>query len=514
MRRRALALAGVLGFLALVHGLPHVPGDVPDSPAAAYPELARRAVDAAAGDDHPYPLHVDEHYHMARMAQIDRQAKVEIDDPYTGEPAGSGLFTTVSGFRTERGFDLAVAQVAQLTGADLAALFRFVPALWSAYLGLTLWLVLRPAPGALAAAAFTAMLPTTVRFLGVGFLVPSAFALPWILATLHVALHGRGGGRFFGLVLLITGAHFMHLVIGVLCIVTGLLAMMLRGGALRDRLAVAAGVLLPLLWIVPAAREDIVAAVSSEHTLPFAQDVFLVPGMLVYTLVVAGALAAVMRGDAATRPHRVLLALAVLLAASMAVSIALGHRNDATYSRVVHAFFLALAALAGLGLAVAVRTAARLAPERSRRPVAAAAVAAVAAVALAFPVQALLAEPYYHVFDEPSWRRVQAFAASPAGPDDTFLAHPWQAPVLTAVSGARPYAVLYPGAPPLNGEDYTHYLATEGADADWLADREIAYVVAPVEPGAEHAVLAAGVYKIAAVTPEITPFPLETSETP
>jgi hypothetical protein len=531
--RRTLALVVLaIGLAAAwVHYIPHFPAesgaDLSRSPLDAYPTLLARTL----APDSPYPVHVDEHVHHALTAEIARTGKLAISDPYTGQPYAEGLFT-VSGFRQERGFDLAILQVSDVTGASVPTLQRFLPALWSGLLAVALYLVLRPAPGALAAAALTAMLPSTLRFLGVAFLIPSNFGLIWILATLFVALQADGARRFIGLLLLITAAHFMHLVIGVLCIVTGILATLMRPGHLGDRAALAAATLLPLAWIVPASYNDLSGAIRMENVLPFELELFGQPGLLFYAAALIGAVIVTLDPRRDTLPHRILLALATILTVLMAGSVVLDHHSDATYGRLVHAFFLCLCALAGLSLGHlgrwlaaaasrlaarrqatsgdsampvaaptedAVTPAARAADAASTPPhagVTAAVVAFLLLAVLATPLHHHLNEPYYRVWDDEGWASLHAFAAAEVQPGDVFLSHPWRAPTLNAVSGATPHAVLYPGAEPVNEADYVHYVTSRGADAAWLRERGIDWVISATPPNAANQTIGPGVYRL------------------
>lgn len=492
--RDAWGLLLVLPLVWVVHSLPHLPGQPVAGPLEAPGELADRGLDLVRGQDSPYPVHVDEHYHLAQLGELDRAAKVAIDDPYTGTAADLGLFS-VGGMRTERGWQVGLVQIHHLTGASFPTLAHFLPALWSAYLALVVWAALRPAPGALASAAFVVLIPTTVRFLGIGFLIPSSFALPWAIAVLSVALRAKGPGRFVALLLLITGAFFVHLVPGVLTLFVGLTAALIQPGAWRDRIALAVAVALPLVWIYPSLREEASAAVGSEHDLPFAAQVFQTGGSWVLGLAIAGTAWAWYRRDAATAPHRVLAAACAATAITMAVSMQADHHNDATYSRLVQPFFLALGCLAGLGVGAAMRWIAAF-PFRGRAVAGVAAGVILLGVAMLHPLQARLNEPYYRLFDEASWQAAADFAESAAGPDDVFLSHPWQAPVYNAVSGARPWTVLLPGIPPDRGEDYGYYLASGGANETWLSQRGITWIVSPVAPNAPHDALSTSIYRL------------------
>ena len=492
----AWGLLLVLPWLFLAHSLPHLPGDPAGNVLEVVPGLATRAVDLLGGDDLPYPVHVDEHYHMAVLGEIDRTGEVLVDDPYTGADDATPLLT-VSGMRSERGWQVAMVQVHQLTGVTFPAMTHFLPALWAAYLGLCVWMLLRPAPGALLAAALTAVLPTTLRFLGVGFLVPSAFALPWVVTVMAVTARGEGPGRLAALAALITGGFFMHLVPGTVALAAGCVTALLRPGTALQRVGLLAAILLPLVWIYPAIAADARTAVGSEHDLPFVETIFRQLGPILVGAAVVGTALAWFDPRRDFVAHRAWSLLVCGIMLSLVMSIANDHHNEATYARIIPSFFLGMSVLAGLGWGAAGRGL-RQVPWRPWLRVADAATPAAAgllvAVALLGPMQAHLAEPYYRVFDEPSWAAAKEFALV-GGTGDIFLSHPWQAPVLNSLTGARPQAVMIPGAGPVNDADYVHYLQTKGADPAWLAQRGITFVLHPIPPNAPHDVVADNVFR-------------------
>lgn len=491
----AMLVTGTVGLAVAVHSLPHLPGEASD-PWRAYPELAGRLLGLASGKDSPYPIHVDEHIRLAQQAQIDRQGSVQIDDPYTGLPEGRSLFS-VSGFREERGFNVAMVQLSHLTGLSLSAEARFVPALQAGLTAGLLYATLAPAPGAIAAAALVGILPTDVRFLGPGYLVPSSFALPWILAGIHVSLRAEGGRRLAALALIETGAFFMHLVPGVLTLSAATVAAALRPGRPSDRLALVGVSLVPLLWLGPLVFQDAARAVSGENELPFQPEVISSAGLLLLALAAAGAGLAFVRPER-SRVHSVFAILAMGILASMAASVHLDHHSDATYGRLVQPAFLCIAALAGLTIGTLASLARQRAPvePRARQALAIAGAALLVVVALAPAVATHLSTPHYRVFDRRSWSDARVLEASAVGPDDRFLADPWQAPVYNAASGARPHAVLFPGEGPAGGSDWSFYLRSNGASQEWFDERGIDYVIGPGPPHAEHEHLGGRVYRI------------------
>ncbi len=494
--RAEWGLLAIIPFLMLVHALPHIPGDAPDSPAGAYPELASRAVDALQGEQYKQPIHADEHIHQAWMAQVVRQETADIDDPYQGGKETGDLFT-VQGMRSERGWNVAIVQFSLLTDMSLLTVSRFLPAIWAGFLGLTVWAALRPAPGAVAGAAMVAILPTTLRFLGVGFLVPSSFAIPWIFVTLIVASKVSGAPRFFGLILLITAAHFMHLVLGMMSIAAAVAGTAVRGEPLVRRASMLIAALLPLLWILPATIADARDAVLSEHTLPFIPEIFRIPGLILYALAALGAALAFAKPALDNRSHRALALMAIPLTMSMFLSIINDHRNEATYARIIFAFFLSFTCLATYGLARGLQ----YLQERSRwpdlkRPALRHAVVALAVILLLpTPLAANMAEPYYRFFeDETTWDAAERLDDLALTAEDIILAHPERGPLYSAISGAR-LAVPFTPSDGAANNYWEYYVATGGADEEWLKDRAITYIIG-LAPNAPHEALGAGVFRL------------------
>ncbi len=485
----------VIPFVMLVHGIPHVPGDAVDGPLEAYPALAERTVDALRGEQYPYPVHADEGFHVAQRAQIVRQQTADIDDPYVGGKETEDLFT-VQGMRSERGWNVAIVQLSLLTDLSLLAAARFIPAIWAGFLALTVWAALRPAPGAIAAAAMVAILPTSVRFLGVGFLVPSAFALPWVFVTLIVASRVNGAQRFFGLLLLITAAHFMHLVLGMIAILAGVAGTMVRDEPLGRRGAMLAAVLLPLLWILPGTYVDARSAVLSEHALPFEEETFLMAGLALYILAAIGAMFAFMQPGKDNLAHRALALMAIPVTISLFVSVLNDHRNDATYSRIIFVFFLAFSCLAAYGVAAGIQwLQARLPQGALRQPWLRYGATVLAIMAfLPTPLAANIDQPHHQYYDDEAWESAQRLEAIGLTTSDIILALPEHGPMYAAVSGAL-LAVPFTPSEGAANEDWEYYVASSGADKEWLDSRGITFVVG-LPPNAPHRNIGSNVFQL------------------
>ncbi len=490
-------LAAIIPFLMLVHAMPHLPGDATE-PAGAYMGLVERAVGIIPGDDYPYPVHADEHIHQAWMAQVIRQQTADIDDPYVGGKETNDLFT-VQGMRSERGWNVAIVQLSLLTDVSLLTLARFLPAIWAGFLGVSVWAALRPAPGALAGAALVAILPSTLRFLGIGFLVPSSFALPWVIVTLIVASRVNGAPRFFGLLLLITAAHFMHLVLGVSSILAAIAGTLVRSEPIGRRAAMLLAALIPLVWILPASWADAKDAASSEHSLPFVPEIFLVGGVALYVFAAIGAIFAYLWPDENNRVHRALALMAIPLTLSLFLSVINDHRNDATYSRILFVFFLCFIGLASYGIGQGLAWLQRRAPWSGMHHPAMrhGAIALVVLLLLPVPLASNMDEPYYRYFDDEAWASARHLDGLDIGPQDILLSEPSQGPLYNAISGARLAVPFTPYGLAAN-DAWEYYVESGGADAKWLKERGITVVIG-MPPNAPHTDLGSDIYAVLSI---------------
>jgi hypothetical protein len=116
------------------------------------------------------PFHVDEWIHWSYTRAILEQATPSFINPYTG----TGTITT-----PQIGFHLITASLHWLTGTNLLTLFVFLPAFLGILLSITAFLIgnRSPRPFGLEAAFLVAFIPTTVRYLGPSFYVPSTLGL-------------------------------------------------------------------------------------------------------------------------------------------------------------------------------------------------------------------------------------------------------------------------------------------------------------------------------------------------
>lgn len=153
--------------------------------------------------DYRYPLHMDEWMHFG-------DARVLMDTGSLGYP---DLFDSGEAFSPdiEIGYHLWLGELQAITGISWPALFRFFPGVVLALLALLVYCLGRESRAGLAGAFFIALAPTTVRFLGPGFLVPVALGLLFIPLVFLVSREFSEGGKgtVFLLLLLFT-LLFVH----------------------------------------------------------------------------------------------------------------------------------------------------------------------------------------------------------------------------------------------------------------------------------------------------------------
>ncbi len=508
--RRVLEVVAVVlavGFVMGVTFIPHLDTQSRSDVEEGNPwvVLAGTTYDWVRGDweGYRFPVHVDEHVHWVHASAIQREDTRAYAHPYTGAEQVREEFE-LRGDVHYGIFHTGLAQAQELTGVSWVSVFQFLPAFWAGLIAVLVWGALRPWPGAPLAAALTGLMPTTVRFLGPGFLVPIAFGLAWVGALL-VLLPRMGESVRVALLalLLVFSAFFVHIIAGVVAL--GLLLAALpfaaarwEGAGARARLAgITVGAVLPMVWLYEAFFDEILAEVQRVGSLPLDVTVWAHMGVFFLVAWVVGlGLVAYRSPDRGRLPLRAASLLSVVLFGLLLANFVWLGPRLATYDRFHQPFLLVAAVPVAFVLFEASRAVARgvvwgvgWARERwggeavrgldgALRGFVVVGVVGVLFVGLASPaLSAALNEPYYRVIDEEDWERFVWVEENVGEEYEVFLAHPWKAPILTAMTGMQPYAWLSPGSPPVNGEAFVAYLQGTGNDTAWLVEREVSVVV-------------------------------------
>lgn len=159
------------------------------------------------GDTRTYPVHMDEYVHWGFALSIQQSGDADTHNIFAG--GGDGEFSLKEDLH-ERGFHVYLAALQEATGIPWTALFAFAPAIVAMLTALAVYVLARRWGAGLEAALFVAAIPTTLRFLGPGFLVPIAWTMPILVVGLHVLLHTRGFRTYMAIALLSAALWPIH----------------------------------------------------------------------------------------------------------------------------------------------------------------------------------------------------------------------------------------------------------------------------------------------------------------
>lgn len=512
---KALALVLALGFVFSVQFIPHLatferapPGDDPGLLQLGQ-AMGNYVRDYREG--YPWAIHVDEHFHASVISKVQDLDRLIPWDPYEETHGEFDAFGGLKGAIHERGYHIFMAQAQELTGISTYHLYQYGPAAWMVFTAFAVYALVRPHPAAIPAAAFVGLVPTTVRFLGPGFLVPIGFSLAWLPVAAILTGPARKKASAAGLLLtVVVWSFFVHLIAGFAALALVLGAALFSAGRHRKSAAILFLLgLVPTLWLARSFWGGIQAQIEREETLPIDFTIFDNFGFLMLFLWGAGIALYWLNppdGDEADHPATAAFGALSLVALGLIVGgVVFDWNRYATYTRMHPIFFLTAALPAGYAVyqvgawagAIAERIAGWAAskirrisrPDRVGKGIGVS-VAVLVALATAAPAasQAVgyhLDEGYYRVMQPEPWDAYtyvdETLPHGEEGPYDVFLAHPWRAPFLVEMTGKHPYAVMRPGGAPQNGDAWASYLQGQDDLSDYVMN-DITLVVGPRQP--------------------------------
>jgi hypothetical protein len=445
-------------------------------------------------EGYPYTIHADENVHWGYTAAVQRTGSVFVDWATGDEVDQEGIFSLGGGVH-ERGFHLLLGQAQELTGISWFHIFQYGPAAWFTFTAFGVYATLRPHPAAIPAAAFVGLVPTTPRFLGPAILVPIGFSLAWLPATQILAKRGRKSFRAAFLMLtVVVWAFFVHLIGGFAAVGLLLMGGLVGRAAQRKRAFGLLGLgLIPLAWLYRSFSQGVQVKIDRVGDLPIDFTVFDGFGLWAIGLWAAGCILApllVHRLDEdnviPTWAGTSMVSLGLIIA-----SVTLFEKRPyATYDRWHPVFFFTAAIPAAFAVTEAGRLAWRTLEESLpdnrtvQRGIPTAAVTVsilLAGTAASTGVAVHVDQAYYHTIQDRDWDRYTWIRDNVGEEYEVFLAHPWKAPVLGAMTGKDPYTYLAPGSPPINEEDYRDY-ARSGGSLEFFVMNDITLVATPGKP--------------------------------
>lgn len=139
-------------------------------------------------DGNPFPHHFDEWSHIAQARHLMGEGSHPRLNPYLPQEWA----WSVSGF--EHGFHVFLAEYSVLTGFDLVTGYQYLPALFTLFSALMLFLLVKkavnPTAGFLSLMFFVSI-KSNVNVLGNWFLTPSMMSVLFVFASFHFFLAGK-----------------------------------------------------------------------------------------------------------------------------------------------------------------------------------------------------------------------------------------------------------------------------------------------------------------------------------
>lgn len=348
----------------------------------------------------PSPVHMDEYVHWGYSEAILDARSVYFRDPFSGAHSDGAIDSVrFQDNLHERGFQALLAVWIDALGVEHEMVVVVAPPIIAVILALGLYSIGAIWGAALPTAACAALIPTSLRYLGPGFLVPIAAALPFLLLALFL-LFRRGHARTWVALAFVAGAlwtiHF-----AVAAVVPGIILLFALASA-REPARAAALAVLGLLPLLAAAPLLTMRFKPDPSPLPPELGNALIFGPLLFVL--AGLGVARLAGSEHPGARASGIAIGCTILAGMwfiTHRLETGEDPFGAYDRVPLLVTVLAAIPAGAALAAAPIAAAAFA-RRWRLEVLGVRVAALAMAALLIPVAAagaatMATEPRYHV---------------------------------------------------------------------------------------------------------------------
>lgn len=248
--------------------------------------LASAHWDPVAGIWSPYPVHLDEYFHWGfARASVD-QGTVGVGDPFTG---GARRHVELASDLHERGFQAFLGAFQQATAISWLDIFTFGPLALILLLMLCVFALLEPFGAGVEGALLLGFVPTTLRFLGPGFLVPITFAMPLVFAGLWLLVHGRSTAAVALLGIVAAALWPVHAMAALLLSAVTLVWLLTSGRLISARLASGLVVAVSFVAAWPYYGQLLRGDPSAGAWLPLDLEFVRAMGLFPLVLVTAGA---------------------------------------------------------------------------------------------------------------------------------------------------------------------------------------------------------------------------------
>jgi hypothetical protein len=434
-----------------------------------------------------YPVHVDEWTHLAYSEEMVQEADaVGVLNPFTGKDAGWSQ-------TMEAGFDLLWAMVKQVTDIPWTALFRYFPAVIFMLTVLSVYILGRREGFGWEAALCTCFVPTTIRFLGPGFMVPVALGLLFIPLSLFLAFNLRGWRSYLLLFILtsfLVSAH-AYTAVGLIIILAPYIVLNLRKNfrhSLGTALALVIPFLIPFLMIwFMWGNNIILSSLGAFFTtqpisgpeLAYILQVPYVYGFLPTFLFIVGIFMMARRGM--LKDYSLIIA-PVLLLLLIGLFANFQHGIQTLYDRSYLYLMLVMGIVGGYGLW---RIRSIKLPEKLKPTFISKNLGSFLCLLLLIPtiflsVRSHLDTYYYQMIDEQDYEIFTWIDENVGEEYDKAVLDPWRASAFTALTGRKVYARTV-AATTESGMKAREFIQGGCRDTDFLREHGISIIYTRIE---------------------------------
>lgn len=252
-------------------------------------------LDLFTGQRYDYPVHMDEYVHWGYAQAIIQDGSINFRNPFTGDSGGE---FSLENHLHERGYQAYLGVFQSVTGIPWLTLFEWGPVAIGIFLALAVYIIAKPWDAGLESALLVACIPTTLRFLGPGFMVPIVFSLPLVAVGLHALYHTRTGGGLVAFGAIAAGLWPIHVIGAFALFLLG--ALYALGAAMestRRALIVGAVVTLPFLAAWGFYSRLLDTGVLIDPSLPSAEGALLLFGIVPLLAAALGAAVLLFRAE-------------------------------------------------------------------------------------------------------------------------------------------------------------------------------------------------------------------------
>ena len=298
--------------------------------------------------NYPYPVHIDEWFHMAFSNEIIGKASVlSLNDPFSG---GVSLWNQ----SFELGFHLFFAVFHQISGIPWLDIVRYFPGIIFIITVLSVYVLAQRQGFGWEAAFFTCLMTTTVGILGPAFLVPVAMGLLFIPLSIFLAFNFRTGWSYVVLFLFIVFLVSMHAAtaVGIAVILAPFILLNLKGN-FKHSLGITLALVIPFIGLFPWVFDMLLRQMKLlivQHPVPWYVEIpriIQTYGYLPILSCLLGVFLLAMRGG--KKNYGLILGLLALMV-TLATYFTFHYGQSSMYQRGLVYVMLLMSIVAGAGL--------------------------------------------------------------------------------------------------------------------------------------------------------------------